>query len=146
MSLTIEESLLVGSPPEAVWRLLADTTTWRLWWPACLEVAVRDRRPLHDGSELDMVLKPGWIAMRFRPRVDVATENRALIWTGRGAGVTGRHAFYLEAKPAGTLVRQREDFEGPLLPLFRLFGMVGSTRKMFKANLRGLKKLAERSI
>lgn len=146
MALTIEETLLIGAPPEAVWRLLADPTTWRLWWPACLEVAAKDRRPLHDGSELDLLLKPGWIAMRTRPRVDVVTENRALIWTGSGAGVSVRHAFYLDAKPAGTFVRQREDFEGPLLPLFRLLGTAGATRKMFRANLRGLKKLAERSI
>jgi len=146
MALTIEETVLVGAPPEVVWRLLADTTTWRVWWPACLEVAARDRRPLHDGSELDLLLKPGWLALRFRPKVLAVTENRALIWQGPGGGVTGRHAFYLEAKPAGTFVRQREDFEGLALPLFRLLGFPAATRKMFKENLRGLKKLAERSV
>lgn len=146
MARTIEETLLVGTPPEIVWRLLADPTTWRLWWPACLEAEAKDRRPLHDGSELTLVLKPGLFPMRFHSRVDVATENRALIWTGRGGGVTGRHAFYLEAKPAGTLVRQREDFEGWALPLYLLLGTERATRRMFKENLRGLKKLAERSL
>lgn len=146
MALTIEETILVGAPPEVVWRLLADTTSWRVWWSACLEVAAKDRRPLHDGSELELLLKPGWLALRFKPKVLAVTENRALIWQGQGGGVTGRHAFYLDAKPAGTFVRQREDFEGLGLPLFRLLGFAGATRRMFRDNLRGLKKLAERSL
>lgn len=146
MALIIEETILVGAPPAAVWRLLHDPTTWRLWWPGCLEVTAKDRRPLHDGSELDLLLKPGWLALRFKPKVLAVTENRALIWQGQAGGVTGRHAFYLDAKPAGTFVRQREDFEGLGLPLFRLLGIAGATRTMFRDNLRGLKKLAERSL
>ena len=43
-------------------------------------------------------------------------------------------------------ISQREDFEGFALPLFRLLGFPGATRKMFRENLRGLKKLAERSV
>jgi hypothetical protein len=146
MALTIEETTLVGTPPEAIWRLLADPTCWRLWWPACLEAEAKDRRPLHDGSELDLLLKPTWIAMRVRPTVEVASPARALIWRGTSAGLTGRHAFYLDAKPNGTLVRQREEFSGWGLVPFRLLRLDVATRRMFRDNLRGLKKLAERSL
>lgn len=146
MALTIEESGLIAAPPAAVWRLLADPTTWRLWWRACLEAETKDRKALRDGSELVLVLKPSWLTLRFRPRVEVAQPERALIWVGTGGGVTGRHAFYLDTVPNGTRVRQREDFTGWGVPLLGLLGMTSATRRMFRDNLRGLKQLAERSV
>jgi hypothetical protein len=146
VSLTIEETILVAAPPEAVWRLLADTHSWRLWWPACLEAESKDRKLLRDGSEFRLLLRLGWLNFRVHPRVEAATAPRSLVWTGTGAGITGRHAFYLDAKPAGTFVRQQETFTGPGLVLFRLLRLDRATQRMFHANLRGLKRLAERAI
>jgi uncharacterized protein YndB with AHSA1/START domain len=146
MAYTLEESTLAGAPPEAVWRLLQDPNGWRVWWPACLEVEAKDRRPLHDGSELRLVVKPSWIAIRFQARVEVATPPRALIWLALGAGLSARHAFYLEARPSGTLVRQRQDLSGWGLLPFRLLRLDVATRRMFRDSLKGLKRLAERSL
>ena len=142
--LTIEETILVAAPPESVWKLLTDLHTWRLWWPNCLEAETRDKKTLHDGSEFMMRLRLGWLNTRFRPRVNAATAPKHLVWTGRGAGVTGLHVFFLDPKPNGTFVRQIENFDGPGLLLFRLLRFDHATRRMFKANLRGLKRLAER--
>lgn len=146
MAFSIQESILIAAPPETVWRPLADPYTWPTWWPGCRDAAAKDRKPLHDGSELKLVLRMGWITMPLAPRVEIATPGRALVWVGRGAGLTGRHAFYLDAQPNGTLVRQHESFSGPGLLLFRLLRLDVSTRRMFRANLKGLKRAAERAL
>jgi uncharacterized protein YndB with AHSA1/START domain len=144
MPLAIEETTLVGAPPEAIWRLLEDSYHWNLWWREVLESEPLDRKPLHDGSRLRLLVQPSWIPIRYRPVVEVATPNRALIWSAPGGGMTTRHAFYLEPKPNGTLVRQRQDLSGWGLLPFRLLRLHHATRRMLHDNLRGLKKLAER--
>lgn len=146
MPLEIEESIAVAAPPEAVWRLLEDPTTWKTWWTACREASTADRRPLHDGSQLELVLRPSWLTLRFRPRVQAATPPRYLLWIGTGGGVTGRHAWYLDRRPEGTLVRQQEVFSGPGVLAMRLLGQAAATRRMFHESLRGLKRLAERAL
>ena len=146
MSATIEETIQIATAPEVVWKLLVDTHTWPHWWPGCLEAETKDRKQLHDGSEFTLLLKLGWINFRVQPKVNGATAPKSLVWTGRGAGVTGRHAFYLDARPAGTFVRQQETFHGPGVLPFRLLRLDHATRRMFHANLRGLKRLAERKV
>lgn len=143
---TIDETILIAAPPETVWKLLADPRSWRHWWPGCLDAETKDRKTLHDGSEIALRLRFGWLVVPLRPRVDAATPPKSLVWTGRGFGVAGRHAFYLEAKPSGTFVRQQETFHGPAAALYRLLGLERLTRKMFRANLRGLKRFAEQKI
>ncbi len=146
MALEIAESIQVATPPEAVWKLLADPYTWPTWWPGCRDAAAQDRKTLRDGSQLKLALRLGWITLPLVARVELATPGRALIWVGRGAGVTGRHAFYLDAKPNGTLVRQHEAFSGPGVLVFRLLRLDAATRRMFRANLKGLKRAAERAL
>lgn len=143
--LRIEESLLIGAAPEIVWKFLADPRSWPVWWPGCREAETADRKPLHDGSSLAVALHLGWLTVRFNAKVEAATVPRSLIWSASGGGVTGRHAFYLEARPNGTFVRQHEQFSGPGLILFRLARFGVASRRMFQQNLRGLKKVAERS-
>ncbi len=144
MATTIEESILVRVPAESVWRALENPWSWPQWWPGCLEARTEDRKPMREGGRLHLVLRPGWVTLTFRPTVDVLQPGRALIWTGRGAGVTGRHAFYLEPAPGGLRVRQREDFSGPGVALLALLGQLSATRRMFRENLKGLKRVAER--
>lgn len=144
--LAIEESIHVATPADKIWRLLADPTTWKTWWPGCVDAATADRKTLREGSRLELVLQPTWLRMTLRPKVEVATINRALIWVGQSAGIQGRHAWYLDEKPDGTRIREREDFTGAGVVLLHVLFQVGATRKMFQANLRGLKKMAERML
>jgi len=144
VALAVEEAILVGAPPQAVWRFLADPMSWRYWWRHCKSAATADLKPLRDGSRLEIALELGLLTFTLRPTVEVASENRTLIWVGRSLGVTGRHAFYLEARPNGTYVRQRESFSGGGLFLFQLLRLERATSRMFKENLRGLKRIAER--
>jgi len=146
MALTLEDTTLVGASPEAIWKLATDPTCWRYWWPGCLEAEAGDRKPLHDGSQLRLVVKPSWIAIRYRARVEISTPPRALIWSARGGGLAVRHHLYLDAKPSGTLVRHREDFAGWGLAPFRLLRLDVATRRMSREALKGLKKLAERTL
>lgn len=143
--LQIEETIHIGAPPETVWKFLADPRSWQHWWPGCREASTADRKTLHDGSTLTLSLRLGWLTVKFAARVEAATAPRSLLWVGGGAGVSGRHAFYLEAKPNGTFVREQEHWSGAGLWLFRLLRLDVASRKMFQQNLRGLKRVAERS-
>jgi carbon monoxide dehydrogenase subunit G len=142
-ALQIEETIHIAAPPEAAWKLLADPRGWRLWWPGCLEAETADKKTLHDGSKLRLRLKLGWLPTRLDARIEAATPPKILVWTAKG-GLAERHAFYLEARPNGTFVREQQNLAGALLPLFRLLRLDRATRRMFQANLRGLKYLAER--
>lgn len=144
-SLRIEESIQIAAPPEIVWKFLADPRSWQHWWPGCREAETRDRKTLHDGSQLALALHLGWLTLRFSARVEAATPLRALLWVAKGGGVTGRHAFHLDAKPNGTFVRQHESFTGVGVLFFRLARFDAASRRMFQQNLRGLKRIAERA-
>jgi carbon monoxide dehydrogenase subunit G len=146
LSLAIEESIVVGARPEAVWRLISDPVSWRFWWPKCRSAETVDRKPLREGSELVLVLELGLLPINWHAKVEVMQPNRALMLDGHGFGVRGRHAFYLEEKRNGTQVREREAFEGWGLIPFQLLGLAHGTSVMFKENLKGLRKMAERSL
>jgi len=141
---TIEETITAAAPAEALWKHLENPWTWPQWWPACREARTGDRKALREGGRLHLVLRPSWLTLTFDPVIEVLRPGRALIWTGTGGGVRGRHAFYLEARANGTLVRQREDFSGPGLALFLLLGQAPATRRMFRDSLKGLRRCAER--
>lgn len=143
--LQIEETILIAAPPEVVWKFLADPRSWQHWWPGCRSAESRDRKTLHDGSSIRLALRLGWVNLTFSVEVEAATPPKTLLWVGRGGGVTGRHAFYLEPRPNGTFVRQQERFAGPGVALFRLAGFHRASRRMFQQNLKGLKRAAERS-
>ena len=146
MTLAVEDSIHVGAAPEKVWRLVSDPFGWRFWWPQCKSAETVDRKPLRDGSQLEMTLQLGLVPFTVRATVEIAQPPRALLWIGKAFGVTARHAFYLEAKPNGTRVRERETFDGGGLLLFRLLRFEHATAVMFKQNLRGLKRMAERGL
>lgn len=141
-----EESILVAAPAPFVWRLLADSTTWRTWWTHSLDARTADRKPLADGSQLTLLLRPSWAPLRFRARVEAATADRFLLWASQGAGLRVQHAWHLEARAGGTFVRQQLTLAGPGLWLLYGLGQVGPLRRMLRDNLRGMKKLAERMI
>jgi hypothetical protein len=145
VALVVEETTRVGAPPEAVWRLLTELPTWRFWWPSCRHAEASDRRPLHDGSSFEYVLEGRLVPVTHRATVDVAQPGKALLWIDRALGVERRHAFYVEPGGWGTLVRERATFEGWNGLAARLLGRAPATSLLFRENLKGLRKAAERS-
>jgi len=145
--LLFDESQIVAAPPAAIWRLLADATTWRTWWPRCLDARTKDRKLLHDGTDLVLLVRPSWLPLRFHARVEAVTEPKLVIWTSRRGGLVAQHSFHLEARTAaGTRVQEQLAWTGPAVVLLRLLGQVEPYRRMLRANLRGLKQLAERLV
>ncbi len=112
-TLAIEESIHIAAAPEIVWRFLAEPRSWQHWWTGCRGAETQDRKTLHDGSQLLLALHLGWMTWKFTVRIGAMTANRSLAWAGKGGGVGSRHAFYLDAKPNGTFVRQQATFSGP---------------------------------
>ncbi len=144
-TLAIEESIHIAAAPEIVWHFLAEPRSWQHWWTGCRGAETQDRKTLHDGSELRLALHLGWMTWKFTVRIGATTANRSLAWAGKGGGVGSRHAFYLDAKPNGTFVRQQATFSGPGVLFFRLLRLDAAARRMFHQNLRGLKRAAERA-
>lgn len=144
-SFEIAETLQIAAPPETVWRFLSDPHTWQHWWPGCRDAETRDRKTLHDGSLLKLAVRLGWLTLKLEARVEAATAPRTLLWVGTGSGVAGRHAFYLDARPNGTFIRQQESFSGPGVLFLRLARLDRAARRMMQQNLRGLKRVAERA-
>lgn len=144
-SFQLEESIQVAAAPEIVWRFLADPHSWQHWWPGCREAEAKDRKTLHDGSQLTLVLRIGWMTLKFDARVEAATPQRTLLWISKNGGITVRQAFYLDARPNGTFVRQQGSFSGPGALFLRLTRLDHAARRMLQQNLRGLKRVVERA-
>jgi hypothetical protein len=145
LALLVEESAHIRAAPETIWKYLSEPQSWRFWWPNCKQAETADRRPLHDGSSFELTLDLGPFTVTQRPTVEMAQPNRALMWVARSMGVTRRHAFYIEPGKNGVTVRERCTFEGWGMPLFRFLGLQQRSSEMFRGNLRGLRKMAERS-
>jgi hypothetical protein len=84
------------------------------------------------------------LPVNLRPAVEVARPPKTLIWSVRLLGTAGRHAFYLEPRPNGTLVRERLNLDGGGLTLLRLLRFDRALAVSIHDNLRGLRRLAER--
>ena len=98
-SLQIDESIHIAAAPEIVWKFLADPRSWQHWWPGCRHAETRDRKPLHDGSILNLGLHLGWLTLRFSARIEAATPQKSLIWAGTGGGLTGATSSNSAQKP-----------------------------------------------
>lgn len=145
MASLVEESIRAGAAPETVWRLLTELSTWRVWWPELKNAESIDRRPLADGSSFEYTLEGRIFPSTHRATVEVAQPNRALIWIESGFGIVQRRAFYLEAGKWGTTIRERATIGGGAALLWTLAQRQPALSAAFQANLRGLKKAAERS-
>jgi hypothetical protein len=143
--LALEQSILVGAAPEKIWRLISEPASWRFWWPQCKAAETADRRPLHDGSRVEIQLHGGLLPWTARAEAEVVQRERALLLRYVTLGTTLRLGFYLDARPNGTAVRERLAGEGSLL-LYRLLRRDLAAAKSIHDNLRGLKRAAERGL
>lgn len=142
MTRHIDTEILIQAPPQRVWRVLTDFAAYPDWNPFIVSLqgtpewgerlAVRIR--MADGKE-----------HLFKPKVLQATPPTRLRWLGR-LGLPGlfdgEHDFELAAEGDGTLLHQRESFQGYLVP-FLWRSVEPATRAGFEAMNRALKARAE---
>jgi hypothetical protein len=138
----IDTQILIQAPPERVWALLTDFAAYPDWNPFIVSLEGK----AEWGERLQVRIRTGAGKEHlFKPVVLQATAPTRLRWLGR-VGVPGlfdgEHDFELEPEGSGTLLHQRESFQGYLVPL--LWRTVGpATRAGFEAMNEALKTRAE---
>ncbi len=144
MGIELNLSKLILASPEVVWSLLGNPVSWPKWWRDCEAVQYKEGRAPREGTQLEMVLKPGQSAGSYFPVIDLYTEERTLSMTHRGGFSQGTCVWYLNKKPKGTEVRLQLVYEGPGSFFVRLTGRSMLVRLTFENQLKDLKKIAER--
>ena len=114
---TIETTIDIEAPPDAVWAVLTDFAAYPDWNPFMVSIA----GDLETGAKLAVTMQnPGGRPTTFRPEVLRADEHR-LRWIGKVLlrGVfDGAHELRVDVTPTGSRFVQREEFSGVLVPLF----------------------------
>ncbi len=144
MGFEVTSTVTIAAPPETVWPLLIDPTTWKSWWPDCQAATTRDHRNLREGSQLEVVLQPKHGKATFTPRVDLITEHKTLTMTARGALLQTSVSWHLHGVDMGTRVTIHGAFAGFGATVMKLFGSADTAQFSLHGNLRGLKRVAER--
>jgi hypothetical protein len=144
MTRRIDTEILIQASPERVWAVLTDFAAYPEWNPFILSL----EGTAEWGEHLRVRIRTGEGKEHlFKPVVLQATAPTRLRWLGR-LGVPGlfdgEHDFELQPEGSGTLLHQRESFQGFLVPI--LWRQVEpATRAGFEAMNRALKARAERA-
>lgn len=147
MALKLEVSKFIAAAPATVWQLLDRPTTWKAWWEDCVEAIATDRKGLREGSQIELVLKPGYRRITFMPVVEIFSENKILSLVQKSGLVDATLTFYLQEDREGcTQVRCQLSFGGPYAILARLLRQTDLIRISHDRILRGLKRMAERMV
>ncbi len=144
MTLIAEKSIQIVAPPEVIWRVLTDLPAWKSWWPDCYFAQNQTRGQFGEGSQVELVVRPGRLKHTFRPLVDLYTERKTLSFTQRSFGVQATVTWQLQPLTDQTRVSVRGVFQGPLIFIMRVFQRGDLAQISLASQLRGLKKVAER--
>jgi len=133
----------LAAPPEVVWPLLVDFPSWPRWWADCRLASRRDRRPLAEGSRVELIVRLGRRERSLDAVVDLLNEGRGLTLVARGWFLRLTVSWELRALAgASTRLRLHAAFAGIAS------GRLGAGRELLEASLRrhlrGLSQAAER--
>jgi hypothetical protein len=134
---TFEATTTIDAPAERVWDTLVRTPDWTGWDPA-LECVEGELAP--DGR---VVIRVRDQSRPFRLRVTAWEPGRLLVLAGgMPLGLfTGTRRYELDPAGAGTTMRMKETYSGPLA------GMIGKSipdlQPSFEAFVSGLRQAAE---
>ena len=139
----LNSEIEINASPEAVWKLLTDTSRFPEWNPFLRRLSGE----LKVGQKLVVFMQPsGANGMEFKPVVMKVEPNRELRWLGHliiPGLFDGEHIFQIESLGDKRVrFRQREIFSGILVPLLKK-SLDADTRRGFNEMNQKLKELAE---
>ena len=123
---SIEQTIDIPAPPDAVWDVVVATDQYDQWNP----FMPRLERQLQSGHRLTVTIRPKKKTMTFKPTVVAFEPGRLVRWQGH-LGVRGifdgEHELRLDPTPeGGTRFTRRETFTCVLIPLMsRTLGHTG---------------------
>lgn len=103
----------VDAPPDEVWDVLVDASTWPSWYGDIRDVQATG--PLTGGA--DFAFKTGPVAVSAT--VDLAEGPGRLRFTGRSRGATAVYEFRLEPAGEATVVHAEQSMSGPAAKAMR---------------------------
>lgn len=137
----LRESIEIDAPPEAVWEVLVDFTSYPDWNPFIRRI---EGVPVRGERLRVRIEPPGSRGATVKPRVEVADPERKLEWAGHlfvPGLFDGRHSFEIEPLDDDRVrFVQRERFSGLLVGLLL---DEASVRRGFDAMNRALKARVE---
>lgn len=146
MAKIVEKSAQIESAPETVWGLLINVSSWKTWWPDCIDAKTADGRTLREGSNIELVLQPRHSKLTFRPTVDMMTEGRKLSLTYLSPLMKATVTWEVAEGPTGARILVRGVFKGFQVWLMGVLGTNHVFQTTINGNARGLKKMAEKMV
>lgn len=133
-----EAQTTIQASPEAIWRVLLDTSRYPEWDPFCERIEGQ----VAPGNKLKAFTKlaPG---RGFGVKVTELRENEQMTWSGgMPLGLfKGVRTFTLDPSGEAVQFTLREEFTGPMLAL--IGGSLPDMTEAFEAFCAGLKRRAE---
>ena len=132
--------ITIDAPADAVWAVLTDFEKYPEWNPFIVKVSGEIKK----GGAIEVTFHTkGSDPVVFTPKILLNEKNNIFQWEGRllmPGLFTGRHTFQLvRVEPRKTILVQKEDFNGILVPFFNF----KSTIDGFTLMNRELKKRVE---
>jgi uncharacterized protein YndB with AHSA1/START domain len=104
-----EGEVVIAAPPETVWSVMADLSSWPIWNAGVKSMSFDGRLEPHS----EFRWKSG--GARLVSTLQVVDPPKEISWTGQTMGIHAVHVFHFEPVEDGTLARSAESFRG-LIP------------------------------
>ena len=138
----LKTEIKINASPERVWSILTDLEKYAEWNPFIKKA----KGTVRAEQRLEVLISPpNGKEMLFKPVVKSVIENSEFIWLGRFLfpGIfDGEHIFNLESLDGQTLLVQKENFRGILVPMM-WNSLDTDTRAGFELMNKALKQRAE---
>ena len=138
----LKTEIKINASPERVWSILTDLEKYAEWNPFIKKA----KGTVQAEQRLEVLISPpNGKEMVFKPVVKSVIENSEFIWLGRFLfpGIfDGEHIFNLESLDGQTLLVQKENFRGILVPMM-WNSLDTDTRVGFELMNKALKQRAE---
>lgn len=113
---TAEGEVQLAAPPETVWAVMADLSSWPRWNPDVKTMAFDGR--LEPGATFRW--KSG--SASLVSTLQVVDAPRRIGWTGKSMGIHAVHMFHFEPKDGGgTVAGSAESFRGLVPSVFKKY-------------------------
>jgi uncharacterized protein YndB with AHSA1/START domain len=110
---TAEGELQISVDPQTVFSVISAIDEWPSWNPDIKSVKLEGR--VQPGTVFRWKSGPTTLISNLQ----VVDPPREIAWTGTTMGIRAVHAFRMEAKEGGTLVRSEESWEGLIASMLK---------------------------
>jgi len=140
--MVIEESILINTDLEKIWKVFTDLTCWNNW-NSVITNACCDDQCLAHGTVITCCFRPFSFPINAQIKVNKVVPNECVTWSVRKKGFFANHEFLFQRKEQGIMVTSRETFTGLLVRLFGFLFPKKRMRALTTAFLNDLKMASE---